>query len=53
MKITLYMPDGTSIDYLSENYGLTEGILTFVTITGGTKKQVRTTLPFLLETEVK
>jgi len=53
MKITLYAPDGT-LDFLTDSQiGLTEGILTFVTTTGGTKKQFRTTLPFLIETEAK
>ena len=53
MTITLYRPEEGPITYsdVPEPYGLTDGVLTFVTDHGAT--QIRTTLPFLIESETK
>jgi hypothetical protein len=48
MDITLYKPDG-NVKYPGvENYGLKDGILTFVT-NSKPSKEIRTNVPFLIE----
>jgi hypothetical protein len=50
--IILYSNSGT-VDHLTDSYEIKEGVLTFTTTIGGKEKQIRTSLPFFLETDLK
>jgi hypothetical protein len=54
VKITLFKPDGTSQEYLTEaqQWGLNNGVLAFKPAGPGNMR-IRTTLPFVVEFEDK
>lgn len=56
MDITLYKPDGPITFQSVETCAINSGVLTFVVKMGASAnvaKQIKTTVPFLIETEVE